>query len=52
MPLSPDCVAPNQVPDIPPFCPVILTLRIFLLLQVLEILGKFVHKCRHGEIEG
>ena len=47
--LSPDCAAPHQVPDIPLLCTATLTL---LLIQVLEILGKFVHKCRHGEIVG
>ena len=47
--LSPDCAAPHQVPDIPLLCTATLTL---LLIQVLEILGKFVHKCRHGEIGG
>ena len=53
VPLSPDCAASHQVPDIPLLCPATLTVRFFLLhLQVLEILGKFVHKCRHGEIGG
>ena len=33
VPLSPDCVAPHQVPDITPLCTATLTLRIFLLLQ-------------------
>ena len=32
MPLSPDCIAPHQVPDIPLLRPATLTLTIFLLL--------------------
>ena len=32
MPLSPDCILPHQVPDIPLLRPATLTLTIFLLL--------------------